>query len=86
MEHKKENRKKRSEDCLCDLWDNIKHTNICIIGLLKKGLGEISDEITAENSLTWERKQSYKSRKCRVPGRIKLKRNMPRHRVTLEAK
>ena len=29
----KENRLKRNEDSLRDLWDNIKHTNICIIGV-----------------------------------------------------
>ena len=33
MEQNKEKRKKRSEDSLRDLWDNIKHTNIHIIGV-----------------------------------------------------
>ena len=28
-----EKRMKRNEDSLRDLWDNIKHTNICIIGV-----------------------------------------------------
>ena len=32
----------------------------------RKDWGKISDEIIAENSLTWGRKQSYKSRKCRA--------------------
>ena len=32
-EQNKENRMKRNEDSLRDLWDNIKHTNTCIIGL-----------------------------------------------------
>ena len=31
MEHNKEKRMKRNEDSLRDFWDNIKHTNICII-------------------------------------------------------
>ena len=32
-EQKKEKRTKRNEDSLRDLWDNIKHMNICIIGV-----------------------------------------------------
>ena len=32
MEQNKEKRMKRNENSLRDLWDNIKHTNICIIG------------------------------------------------------
>ena len=39
---------------LWDLWDNIKHTNICIIGVpegeeREKGPGKITEEIIAEN-------------------------------------
>ena len=33
MEQNKEKRLKRNEDSLGDLWDNIKHNNICIIGV-----------------------------------------------------
>ena len=33
MEKNKEKRIKRNEDSLRKLWDNIKHTNICIIGV-----------------------------------------------------
>ena len=32
-EQNTEKRTKRNEDSLRDLWDNIKHTNICIIGV-----------------------------------------------------
>ena len=32
-EQNKEKRMKRNEDSLTDLWDYIKHTNICIIGV-----------------------------------------------------
>ena len=32
-EQNKEKRMKRNEDSLRDLWDNIKHTNICITGV-----------------------------------------------------
>ena len=35
-EQNKENRRKRIEDSLRDLWDNIKHTNIRIIGVPEK--------------------------------------------------
>ena len=45
---------KRIEDSLRDLWDNIKHTNIWIIGVpeeeeKKKGLEKIFEEITVDN-------------------------------------
>ena len=49
-EQNKEKRMKRMEDSLRDLWDNIKHTNIQIIGIPeeeenKKGFKKISEEI-----------------------------------------
>ena len=52
-EQKKEKRMKRIEDTLRELWDNIKHTNIRIIGVLeeeekKKGTEEIFEEIIVE--------------------------------------
>ena len=44
---------KRNEDSLRDLWDNIKHTNIWIIGVpeeeREKGPDKIFEEIIAEN-------------------------------------
>ena len=69
-ERNKEKRMKRNEDSLRDLWDNIKRTNIRIIGVpegeeREKGPEKISEEITVETSLTWERKQPPKSKKCR---------------------
>ena len=53
-----EKRMKRSEDSLRDLWDNIKCTNIHIIGVpegktREKGPEKIFEVVTAE---TWERK------------------------------
>ena len=33
VEKNKEKRMKRNEDSLRDLWDNIKRTNICLIGV-----------------------------------------------------
>ena len=53
-EQNKEKRMKRIEDTLRDLWDNIKCTNIQIIGVLeeeekKKGNEKIFEEIIVEN-------------------------------------
>ena len=50
IEHNKEKRMKRIEDSLRDLWDNIKRTNIRIIGgpeeeEKKKGSEKIFEEI-----------------------------------------
>ena len=47
---------KKNEDSLRDLWDDIKHTNICIIGVpegeeREKRPEKIFEEITAENFL-----------------------------------
>ena len=56
-EQNKENRVKREEDSLGDVWDNIKCTNIRIIGVpeeeeKEKGSEKIFEEIIVENSLT----------------------------------
>ena len=48
-EQNKVKRMKRTEDSLRDLWDNIRRTNVCILGVLeeekKKGSGKIFEEI-----------------------------------------
>ena len=53
-EQNKEQRMKRTEDSLRDIWDNFKHTNIRIIGVpeeeeKKKGTEKIFEEIIDEN-------------------------------------
>ena len=53
-EQSKVKRMKRTEDSLRDLWDNIKHTNIRIIGVpeeeeKKKEYEKIFEEIRVEN-------------------------------------
>ena len=52
-EQNKVKRIKRTEDSLRDLWNNIKHTNIWIIGVpeeeKKKGYEKIFEEIIVEN-------------------------------------
>ena len=50
----KEKRMKRIEESLRDLWDNVKHTNIRLIGIPeeekeKKGNEKIFEEIIVEN-------------------------------------
>ena len=57
--YRKKNEKKKNEDSLRDLWDNIKCINICIIGVPEredKGPEKKFEEMIAENSLTLERK------------------------------
>ena len=53
-EQNKVKRMKRTKDSLRDLWDNIKHTKIQIIGVQeegekRKGYGKIFEEIIVEN-------------------------------------
>ena len=60
-EQNKVKRMKRTEDSLRDLWDNIKHTNIRIIGVpeeeeKKKGYEKSLEEIILEKPPTWKRK------------------------------
>ena len=54
MEQNKDKKVKRNEDSLRDLWDNIKRTNIRILGVAeeeekKKGSEKIFEEIIVEN-------------------------------------
>ena len=77
-EQNKEKRMKGIEDSLRDLWDNIKRTNIWIIGIpeeekKKKGTEKISEEIIVENFCNME-KGIVKSRKCRESIQDKSKR------------
>ena len=60
-EQNKVKKMKRNEDSLRDLWDNIKLTNIRIIGVeeeeeKKKEYEKIFEEIIVENFQTWQRK------------------------------
>ena len=55
-EQNKEKRMKRNEDSLRDLWDNIKHNNICIIGVpegeeREKRPEKLFEEIIVKNFL-----------------------------------
>ena len=82
MEKSKEKRMKRNENSCRNLWDNHRHSNTHIIGALEgeereKGPGEISEEMTAENSPEMRRK-TFKPRKLRVPHNINTRRDMLR--------
>ena len=83
VEQNKVKRMKRTEDSLRDLWDNIKHTNIRIIGVpdeeeKKKGYEKNFEEIIVENFPKWKRKYQVQEAQ-RVPHRINPWRNTPRH-------
>ena len=61
---------KRIEEGLRDLWDNIKHTNIWVIGVpeeeeKKKGTEKNFEEIIVENFSNMGKEKSIKSKKCR---------------------
>ena len=76
---------KRTEDSLRDLWDNIKHTKIQIIGVpeeeeKKKRCEKIFEEIIVENFPSMEKEivnQVQESQ--RVPYWMNPRRNTPRH-------
>ena len=76
---------KRTEDSLRDLWDNIKHTNIRIIGVpeeeeKKKGYKKTFKEIIVENFTNMEKEIVNRVQEAqRVPYRINPRRNTPRH-------
>ena len=84
-EQNKVKRMKRTEDSLRDFWDNIKHTNIQIIGVpeeeeKKKGYENIFEEIIAENFSNVEKEIVDQVQEAqRVPYRINPRRNTPRH-------
>ena len=83
-ERKKEKRIKRNEDNLRDLWDNVKHPNIQIIGVpeeddKKKGHEKIL-EIIAENFPKMGKEIATQVQETqRVPNRINPRGNTPRH-------
>ena len=76
---------KRTEDSLRDLWDNIKRTNIRIIGVpgeeeKKKGTEKIFEEIIVENFLNMGKEIVNQVQEAeRVPYMINPRRNTLRH-------
>ena len=80
-----EKRMKRNEHSLWDFWDNIKHTNIRIIGVpegVEKGPEKIFEEIIAKNFPNMGKEIVNQVQEAqRVLGRINPRRNTPRHIV-----
>ena len=91
-EQTKEKRMKSNEDSLRDLWDNIKHNNVRIIGVSEgeereKGPEKIFEEIIVENFPNMGKEIATEVQEAqRVPCRINSRRNMPRHIVIKLAK
>ena len=79
---------KRIEDSLRDPWDNIKRTNIRIIGVpeeeeKKKGTEKIFEEVIVENFPNMGKEMVNQVLEAqRVPYRINPRRNTPRHILT----
>ena len=84
-ERKKEKGIKRNEDNLRDLWDNVKCSNIQIIGVpeeeyKKKSHEKILEEIIAENFPKMEKEIDTQVQETqRVPNRINPRQNTSRH-------
>ena len=84
-EQNKDKRMKRIQDSLRDLLDNIKRTNIRIIGVLeeeekKKGTEKIFEEIIVENYPNMGKEiVNHVQEAQRLPNRINPRRNTPRH-------
>jgi len=83
-EPNKVKRMKRMDDSLRDLWNNIKHTNIQIIGIpeeeKKIGYEKIFEEIIAENFPNMEKEIVNQVQEAqRVPYRVNPRRNTSRH-------
>ena len=84
-EQNKEKRMKIIEDSLRDLWDNIKCTNIWIIGApeeeeKEKGIEKIFEQIIVKNFLNTGKEIFNQVQEAkRVPNKINPRRNMSRH-------
>ena len=76
---------KKNEDSLRDLWDNIKCTNIRIIGVpegeeREKGAENLFEEIMAENFPNLAKETDTQVQEAqRVPNKMNPKRPTPRH-------
>ena len=81
----KEKRMKKNEDSLRDMWDNIKCSNIWIVGVpeeeeKKKVTEKILEEIIVENFPNMEKEIANQVQEVqRILYKINPKRNTPRH-------
>ena len=91
-EQNKEKRRKRNEDILRDLWDNIKYNNIHIVVVLegeerRKGSEKIFEEIIVKNFPNMRKEIATQVQEAqRVRYRINPRRTTPRHIVIKLAK
>ena len=74
----------KNEDSLRDLWGNIKHTKICIIGIpereeREKRLEKLFEEVIVENFPNMGKETVSQVQVQKVTGRINPRRNMLRH-------
>lgn len=79
-EQQRVKRIEKNKDSLRALWDNIKNTNIWIIGVPEveeKG----RDRQYLKTFLTWGRKHTLRFRKHRLPHKVNPKRSKPRHSI-----
>jgi len=82
---KREKRLKTNGESLRELWDNVKCTNICIIGVQEgeereKGTEKIFQEIIAENFPNVGKEPPTQIQEAQqVPYKINPRRNTPRH-------
>ena len=78
-------RRKKTDDSLRDLLDNVKCTNIWIIGVpeeeeKKKGYEKIFEDIIVENFPNMEKEKANQVQEAqRVPYKINPRKNTPRH-------
>ena len=85
VEQKREKRLKTNEKSLRELWENVKHTNIHIIGVpegedREKETEKIFQEIIAENFPNMGKEPLTQIQEAqRVPYKINPRRNTPRH-------
>jgi len=84
-ESERKKRIKRNEDNFRDLWDNVKHPNIRIIGVPEeedknKDHEKILEEIIVENFPKMQKEIIIQVKETqRVPNRINPRQNTPRH-------
>ena len=85
VEQKREIRLKTNEESLRELWDNVKHTNICIIGVpereeRKKGPEKIFEEVIAKNFPNMGKESLTQIQEAQqVSYEMNPRRNIPRH-------
>ena len=85
-EQKRQKRLKKNEESLRELWDNIKHTNIRIIGVpeekRERRKQKIFQEITAKNFPNMGKEPLTQIWEAQlIPYKINPRRNTPRHHI-----